>query len=252
MASASDEEMESLLHNFDQIYHGYKDALMELKSLKLKYSSERMRCEAVQTACNDLKTENERMKRKYTETLFKFTNQMKYHTEYHNLREELEKSNNKFLALEEEHKRNIEKLQQEYNAKLLDFENQLCSAIGQRDSNEDIIRQLKLELASHETHIGILNTKLENVTADVDAQYQNEMQELRSLVMIEREEKKEMQTKLQNAENELKMMRSKQAEQQRDAISVHHVESLKQKIMKLRKENESLKRKLLVSEFDNA
>ena len=34
----------------------------------------------------------------------------------------------------------------------------------------------------------------------------------------------------------------KQAEQQRDSVSVQHVEALKQKVMKLRKENESLNR----------
>jgi hypothetical protein len=44
------------------------------------------------------------------------------------------------------------------------------------------------------------------------------------------------------------MTRMKQAEQQRDSISVQHVETLKQKVMKLRKENESLKRRLASSE----
>jgi hypothetical protein len=119
----------------------------------------------------------------------------------------------------------------------------------------------------------------------------NEIQDLRDVIAVEQEEKKDMQRKLQNAENECKlqegicvsvlnwgtriwnvyyclipsvhwlpldgfifsigavrMTRMKQAEQQRDSISVQHVETLKQKVMKLRKENESLKRRLASSE----
>jgi uncharacterized protein YlxW (UPF0749 family) len=48
----------------------------------------------------------------------------------------------------------------------------------------------------------------------------------------------------------VRIMKMKQAEQQRDSVSVQHVESLKQKVMKLRKENESLKRRLASSELD--
>jgi cell division protein FtsB len=48
----------------------------------------------------------------------------------------------------------------------------------------------------------------------------------------------------------VRITRMKQAEQQRDSISVQHVETLKQKVMKLRKENESLKRKLASTELD--
>ena len=46
----------------------------------------------------------------------------------------------------------------------------------------------------------------------------------------------------------VRVMRMRQAEQQRDSVSVQHVETLKQKVMKLRKENESLKRRLASSE----
>ncbi|KAJ4792313.1 4/1 protein [Rhynchospora pubera] len=252
VTAINDEAMESLLNNFDQIYQGYKDALVEIEALKLKCSSERMRSEALDTACNDLKLENERLKKAYTETLFKFTDQMKYLTEYRSLKEDLEKANSKFLALEEEQKRKIEELQQENNSKLLELEKQLSSSICERASNDSIIKQLQQELASHEAHIEILNSKLELVAAEVDAQYQNQMEELRGLVMIEQEEKKDLQRKLQSAENEIKIMRNKQAEQQRELISIHHVDALKKKVMTLRKENESLKRKLVVSEFDSA
>jgi hypothetical protein len=46
----------------------------------------------------------------------------------------------------------------------------------------------------------------------------------------------------------VRITRMKQAEQQRDSVSVQHVETLKQKVMRLRKENESLKRRLASSE----
>jgi hypothetical protein len=40
-------------------YQGYKDALVEMQTLKLKCSSERMRSEALDAACNDLKLGNQ-------------------------------------------------------------------------------------------------------------------------------------------------------------------------------------------------
>ncbi|KAG8069755.1 hypothetical protein GUJ93_ZPchr0006g43234 [Zizania palustris] len=122
VAAAADEELESLLRNFHRLCQGYKDALMEAQALRVSYSFESQKREALESHIADLKSDNERLRRLYTETLFKFTNQMKFHTESRNLKEELEKANRRLLSLEEEYKREIKhlKLGSEMNSNALE------------------------------------------------------------------------------------------------------------------------------------
>ncbi|OEL34656.1 Protein At-4/1 [Dichanthelium oligosanthes] len=247
-ASAGDEELESLLRNFHRVSQGYKDALMEVQALRVNYSAESKKREALQSHITDLKRDNERLRRLYTETLFKFTNQVKFHVEAQSLKEELEKANSRLLSMKEEHKREVEQLKHNNEMDSNALENELSHALVQQATDETATKELKLELSAHKAHIDMLSSRLEQVTADVHLQYKNEIQDLRDVIAVEQEEKKDMHRKLQNAENELRITRMKQAEQQRDSISVQHVETLKQKVMKLRKENESLKRRLASSE----
>lgn len=74
-----------------------------------------------------------------------------------------------------------------------------------------------------------------------------EIQGLNDYLLVEQEEKNELSKKLQDLEKELLISRTKLAEHHRDTMSNQHVETLKQKIMKLRRENEMLKRQLLES-----
>ncbi|GJN19001.1 hypothetical protein PR202_gb06228 [Eleusine coracana subsp. coracana] len=150
----------------------------------------------------------------------------------------------------QEHKREIEQLKHCKEVSTNALESKLSCALVQQAADEAAMKQLKLELNAHKDHIDMLRSRLEQVTTDVHLQYKNEIQDLRDVVAIEQEEKNDMHRKLQNAENELIITRMQQAEQQRDSISVKHVETLKQKVMKLRKENESLKRKLASTELD--
>jgi len=240
-------ELKSLLQNFHRVSQGYKDALMEVQALRVNCNTEFKRREALESHITDLKKDNERLRRLYTETLFKFTNQVKFHAEAQSLKEELEKANSRLISMEEEHKREAEQLKHSSEMNSNDLENKLSHALVQQARDEAAMKQLKSELSAHKAHIDMLGSRLEQVTADVHSQYKNEIQDLRDVISVEQEEKKDMHRKLQNAENELRITRMKQAEQQRDSVSVQHVETLKQKVMKLRKENESLKRRLASS-----
>ena len=248
--AAGDGELESLLRNFHRFSQGYKDALAEVQALRVSCSSESKKREALESHITDLKKDNERLRRLYTETLFKFTNQIKYHTEAQSLKEELGKANSRLLSMEEEHKREIEQLKHDNEMNCNALESKLSCALVQQAADEAAIKQLKLDLGAHKAHIDMLGSKLEQVTAEVHMKYKNDIQDLHDVIMVEQEEKDDTQRKLKTAENELRILKMKHAEQQRDSVSVQHVESLKQKVMKLRKENESLKRRLASSGLD--
>uniref|UniRef100_A0A453NBJ2 Uncharacterized protein n=1 Tax=Aegilops tauschii subsp. strangulata TaxID=200361 RepID=A0A453NBJ2_AEGTS len=158
---------ESLLRNFHRFSQGYKDALAEAQALRVSCSSESKKREALESHITDLKKDNERLRRLYTETLFKFTNQIKYHTEAQSLKEELGKANSRLLSMEEEHKREVEQLKHDNEMNCNALESKLSCALVQQAADEAAIKQLKLDLGAHKAHIDMLGSKLEQVTAEV-------------------------------------------------------------------------------------
>ncbi|MBA0585116.1 hypothetical protein Gorai_015905, partial [Gossypium raimondii] len=114
----------------------------------------------------------------------------------------------------------------------------------EKATNEATIIQLRKDLATHKSHAQVLSKKLDQLQSDEESKYLLEIWDLKDCLLIEQEEKNELTKKLQEAEKELLISRTKLGEQQQDSASNQQVETLKLKIMKLRKENEILKRKL--------
>ncbi|KAF6155644.1 hypothetical protein GIB67_034739 [Kingdonia uniflora] len=148
------------------------------------------------------------------------------------------------LNCKQGHRKALELLKQEDEKKIGELERQVRYSLVQQTANEAMVNQLNQDLAEHKAHIEFLNTRLERVHADVKSKYHMELEDLKDWLLVEQEEKRELIKKLQSAEKEMLMFRKKLEEQQRDSTSNRHFETLKQKIMKLRKENEVLKRQL--------
>ncbi|XP_010276710.1 PREDICTED: protein At-4/1 [Nelumbo nucifera] len=248
MAATSDEQMESLLSGFDQIYEDFKAGLTEIQSLKSNFTAEVKRREALEITCNSLKLDNERLTKMYTESLSKVADQLEHRSKCQSLKKELKKLNDEYLSKEDEHQRAMQFLKQEHAAKYGDLESQIRCFLQQQAENEAMIKHLQRDLTAHKTHIQTLTNKLEQVQSDMELKYHNEIQDLKDWALVEQEEKNDLNKKLQNAEKELIISRAKLVEKHQDSTLNHHIETLKQKVMKLRKENEVLKRKLLVSE----
>ncbi|KAI8571396.1 hypothetical protein RHMOL_Rhmol01G0116700 [Rhododendron molle] len=147
----------------------------------------------------------------------------------------------------QEYRNAMELLQQDYARKIEDLENQI-RRIGfqvQKTVDDGTIKHLHEDVIVHKTHSESLSNRLKRVHFDVETQYHHEIQDLKDCLMIEQEEKNELNKRLQNLEKELLISRTKLTKHHRDTTSNRHVETLKQKIMKLRKENEVLKRQFL-------
>ncbi|RVX07744.1 Retrovirus-related Pol polyprotein from transposon RE1 [Vitis vinifera] len=187
---------------------------------------------------------NERLRKLYTESLYKLAEQLERRTKCQSLKEELKRVNDEHLSKEDEHRKAIEMLQQNHAIKVGDLENQIRCLLLQIAANEATINHLHKDSAAHKTHIQALMNRLEQVQFDVESKYRQEIQDLKDCLMVEQEERNVLTKKLQNwKRNVMLISRTKLVEQQRDLASNRHVDTLKQKIMKLRKENEVLKRK---------
>ncbi|XP_019431141.1 PREDICTED: protein At-4/1 [Lupinus angustifolius] len=243
MAATSDEEMESLLSAFDHIYDDVKNSVLELQLMQSKYSSELKMRESLEIACNSLKRENEKLANLYTESLKNQADQLDFRTKCLNLKEELDMASNEVLLKEEGHKKAMKLLKQEYEERIGSLEAQVKESQNKEATYEGTISQLQQDLAAHKNHMQILANRLDQIHFEVESKYNTVVQDLKECLAVEQEEKNELHRKLQNLEKELLISKAKLVDQQQEMTSNWHVETLKQKIMKLRKENEVLKRK---------
>ncbi|GMP36739.1 hypothetical protein CsSME_00008760 [Camellia sinensis var. sinensis] len=158
--------------------------------------------------------------------------------------EEMESLLRSFDHIYDEYMTAMESLQQGCAAKINDLETQIRGFLIQKAADEATIKQLHEDLDLHKIHLESLTSKLEQVHFDVESRYHREIQDLKDCLMAEQEEKNELNKKLQNLDKEMLIIRTKLSDHQRDLTSNRQVETLKQKIMKLRKGNEVLQRQL--------
>ncbi|XP_050372188.1 protein At-4/1 isoform X2 [Argentina anserina] len=244
MAATTDEEMNSLISTVDQIYQDFKTGVAEIQSAKSTCNAEAKRREALEFTCNNLKLENERLTRMYTESLTDLADQLERHSTWQGLKEELKRVRDECLGKEEEHRKAMELVKQECAAKVDELEAQIRGFLVEKAKNEATIDHLRQDLAAHKSHMHVMASRLDQVQLEVETKYAFEIQDLRDCLAIEQEEKMELNRKLQDLEKEILVSRSKLVQQQGDSNSNGQVETLKSKLMKLRKDNEILKRKL--------
>ncbi|XP_050919327.1 protein At-4/1 isoform X2 [Lathyrus oleraceus] len=242
MAATSDEEMESLLSAFNQIHEDVKNSISEIQSLQSKHSSELKLREYLQITCNNLKKENEELAKLYSESLKNVADQLDFRAKCMNLKEELERSKNEVIAKEDGHRRALKLLEQEYDGKVASLEAQVKESLHEKATYEATISQLNGDIAAHKNHMQVLANRLDQIHFEVESKYSSEIRDLKDCLMAEQEEKNDLNRKMQNLEKELLLFKAKMVDQQQEMTSNWQVETLKQKIMKLRKENEVLKR----------
>ncbi|KAK7329136.1 hypothetical protein VNO77_23282 [Canavalia gladiata] len=248
MAATSDEEMESFLSAFDQIYEDAKSGISEMQLLQSNYNAEFKMRESIQVTCNTLKTENDKLAKLYAESLKNLADQLDYRTKCLNMKEELERANSEVIIKEEGHRKDMELLKREYKEKIACLEAQVKASLHEKATYEATISQLHGDLIAHKNHLQVLANRLDQIHVEVESKYNSEVQDLKECLAIEQEEKNDLNRKIQHLEKELLMCKAKLVDQQQEMTSNWQVETLKQKIMKLRKENEVLKRKFSRSE----
>ncbi|XP_021276643.1 protein At-4/1 [Herrania umbratica] len=244
MAATSDAYTDSLLSGFDQIYNDFKRGIREIQFLKSNWNAEIKRREALEITCHSLKQDNVRLTKLYTESLHNLAEQLENHAKCQRLKEELLRRNDEYHAKEEEYKKAMELLKQDYAKKIGDLEAKVRDLLLEKATNEATTNHLRKDLAIHKGHAQVLSTRLDQLHSDEESKYLLEILDLKDCLLIEQEEKNDLNKKLQGMEKELLISRTKLVEQQQDSASSRQVETLKLKIMKLRKENEILKRKL--------
>ncbi|KAM3289616.1 protein At-4/1 isoform X2 [Capsicum chacoense] len=218
---------------------------MELQTLQAEYITESTKRQALEFTIQSLQSENDRLRKLYTESLNKFSDKIETHSSCQRLKEELKRVRHEFFQKENEYRRTIESLKRDHAERIQDLESQIRKYQTEEAVNVTTINQLHRDLTEHRSQVEALRKNLGQVSADVDSRYHYEIQDLKDCLLVEQEEKNELNKKLQDMEKELFVSRTKLVEYQQDSTSSQHMHTLKQKIMKLRKENELLKRQIV-------
>ncbi|WCJ25183.1 Protein At-4/1 [Euphorbia peplus] len=248
MSATTDLEMDSLLTGFDHIYEDFKSGILEIQFLKSNCNAEIKKREALEANCLSMKLDNARLIKLYTESLNNVAEQLEYRIKWQSLKEELKTLTAENLRKQEEGRKTIELLKQDYATKIGKLENQVSVLVLEKATSEATMNQLRQDLAAHKSHMQTLANRLQRVHFDVESKYNVETQDLKDCLMVEFQEKNELTKKVQDLEKELLITRTKLVEKNQDFTSNRLVETLRVKLMKLRKENEILKRKLSNSE----
>ncbi|KAJ0800436.1 hypothetical protein HanPI659440_Chr03g0103011 [Helianthus annuus] len=100
MAATSDEALDSLLSDFDQIHTDFIKQTFDIQTLQSSRKSEIQRREAVEFTLNTLKSENERVMKLYTGSISKLANQLERRNDCQSLKEELKRVNDEHTKKE--------------------------------------------------------------------------------------------------------------------------------------------------------
>ncbi|KAL2932502.1 Protein At-4/1 [Bienertia sinuspersici] len=235
MAVTSDEQMENLLNLADQISDDFERGINEIQNLKSNLNAEINLRQSLELNCSTLRRENERLKNLHLETLNNILLQLQQKGNSQSLKEELQKLTRESSKKAEDHRIAMESLKRIHDEKTRVFEAQIREISSQKRDDEATIYQLHHELIA-----------LRNRLKDVEEKYRGENDDLRDCIFAEQEEKKELSKKVRDLEKELLVSKTQMVDQH-SSSSDKQMDLLKQKMMKLRRENEVLKRQLLAS-----
>lgn len=235
MAATSDEEMEKLLSLADQISDDFETGIDEIQTLKSNFTAEINHRQSLELTYSTLRRENERLKNLHVETLNNLLLQLQQRGNSHNLKDELQKLTRESFKTVEDHRIAMESLKRNYEERIRDLEVQIREISSQKEADEATIYQLHRELIAVRSRL-----------KDVEENNGGEIEDLRDCIFAEQEEKKELSKKVRELEKELLVSKTKVADQHFSS-SDKQMDLLKQKMMKLRRENEGLKKQLLAS-----
>eukprot|EP00249_Psilotum_nudum_P010101 c22335_g1_i1 orf=27-695(+) len=218
----SDCELDSILRDFDVLHQEYKDWMSEIVSVKLKLAAEVQRRESAESTCSGLEKDKLRLMKVQEEILGQMAQQA--------------------------HKDMVANVVKEHNKEIGILQNQIRQYQEQLALKDAAMAQLEEEIAHFHSVTDALRKGLQQTQTDAEKKYSHDIEDLQKRLKMELDGKQKLHEDMQRVENSFLIARMKYEEQLRELSSNRHAEAFKQKIMRLRKENEDLKRRLVPSQ----
>ncbi|KAJ7543295.1 hypothetical protein O6H91_09G032100 [Diphasiastrum complanatum] len=214
-----EEDMAALLKDFDALEKMYRDVKVEIKETKASLAVEIKKREAAEAICSSLEREKQWW--------------MKFQEE------------NMANTILQEHEQSLHTITHQHKESMAKMECELRNLQDCINAKDVAMTYFEEEVAQLHVIIDDIKRDAEQLQRDEHEKCRHEVEELAILLEVEKREREKSQSDLQKAEHWSMLTKLKYEEQIREMSSNRFEETLKHKIMKLRKENEDLKRQLL-------
>nr|ALE77137.1 Skr-4/1 [Selaginella kraussiana] len=239
MLPPSEEDMELLSRDLVSLEEEFMDAKCEAESLRTLLAAESQRRQAAENVCASLEADKNRLIKSQEEFLAQAVQQLDHKSKYEALWREVNLKNEQDTAKQQEQERALKE-------KLQSIESELSSRISflekQLHSKELCVIQLEQENAQLHENMDIQNQNQEQRQKEDQAEYQREIMALKLELQTTKEANQSLSEQLEQQHKIWVMDKARLEAQIQDLSSNWQVGALKQKLMKLRKENEDLKR----------
>ncbi|KAI5059896.1 hypothetical protein GOP47_0024316 [Adiantum capillus-veneris] len=250
---ALDEDMVSLLAQVDLLHKCYKEAMLDIRKLKAKLSMETQKREAAEAFAHSMEQESHRLSKAQGETFSKMVQQLECRSQFEDMRHELKCLKLQLGCKEEEHTMSLRALSNKYSAEIDALQNQIRQSQDELTLRDAAVAHLEQELSCLRFSMQEMQQSSEVEFQSATLKYQQEMNEMKhKLDMLTHDknlledrvlqENKVLQSQLQSVEKQVITERADFEKRVRESSFSRHSEVYKQKIMRLRKENEDLRR----------
>ncbi|KAJ7543300.1 hypothetical protein O6H91_09G032100 [Diphasiastrum complanatum] len=223
----------------------YRDVKVEIKETKASLAVEIKKREAAEAICSSLEREKQWWMKFQEENMANTILQLDFRMKNDELWHQLKTLEEKHTTDQKEHEQSLHTITHQHKESMAKMECELRNLQDCINAKDVAMTYFEEEVAQLHVIIDDIKRDAEQLQRDEHEKCRHEVEELAILLEVEKREREKSQSDLQKAEHWSMLTKLKYEEQIREMSSNRFEETLKHKIMKLRKENEDLKRQLL-------
>nr|ALE77136.1 Spu-4/1 [Selaginella pulcherrima] len=243
MLPPSEEDMEILARDLAALEEEFRDAKSEAESLKALLAAETQCRQAAENLCASLEGDKMRLMKSQEEFLAQTIQELDYKSKFEVLWQEVNLKSEQDNAKQQEHERAVSTLQEKFQTMETELNSRISSLENQLHSKESSVIQLEQEIAQLHDSMDILNQNHEERRRSDQTEFQREITALRLELQAATQANHSLSKQLEKQQQKSLLEKTKLEAQIQELSSNWQVGALKQKLMKLRKENEDLKRR---------
>ncbi|EFJ36696.1 hypothetical protein SELMODRAFT_437797 [Selaginella moellendorffii] len=243
MLPPSEEDMEVLARDLAALEEEFRDAKSEAESLRALLAAETQCRQAAENLCASLEGDKARLMKSQEEFLAQTVQQLDYKSKFEVLWQEVNLRSEQDNAMQQEHERAVSTLQEKFQTMEAELNARISSLEKQLRSKESCVIQLEQEIAQLHDSMDILNQNHEERRKRDQTEFQREITALKLELQTAKQANHSLSEQLEKQQQNSLLEKTRLEAQIQDLSSNWQVGALKQKLMKLRKENEDLKRR---------
>nr|ALE77134.1 Mpo-4/1 [Marchantia polymorpha] len=239
----NENEILALLGDVDALQKQYDEGLHEIHAVKTLLCVEQKKRKIAETTCIDLEREKQQLLKAQLATYERASEQLDYARKYENVLQLFKGAPENSDRNDKEHQKTITDLLKRSEAKVGELHKQIMVLREDVTLKECAITALEQQLAQSVTP-DTLEMKLQEAEKRMHDLYREEIEGLRNKLKAEEVNNQKLKSQLEDAHRTLMVSSVNHDDQLRELSANRQADIFKQKVLKLRKDNEVLRRQM--------